>query len=167
MTDLAATLVTAVPREDTFDEFYAATVGPLGGYAYRLLGDAELAADVVQESYTRLLSRWVAVRRPRPYLFHVATNLAREAWRTRQRGDETVRGLIDGRPDVTAPAADNSVRDAIARLPKRHREVVLLHYYGDLTLADVAAAVRRPLGTVKRLVAEARDLLAGTLGDAG
>jgi RNA polymerase sigma-70 factor (ECF subfamily) len=167
MTDLAVPPAVAGLRADPFEEFYAETVGPLGGYAYRLLGDAELAADVVQEAYARLLSRWVAIRQPRPYLFHVATNLARDAWRTRQRGEETVRGLIDGRPDVTAPAADNSVRDAVARLPKRHREVVLLHYYGDLTLADVAAAVRRPLGTVKRLVAEARDLLAGTLGDAG
>jgi RNA polymerase sigma factor (sigma-70 family) len=165
MTDLALPATVSEPRTQAFSAFYTDTIGPLGGYAYQLLGDAELAADVVQEAYTRLLSRWVAIRKPRPYLFHVVTNLARDAWSARRRGTETLRDIVDGRPDVTSPATDSSVWDAVARLPERHREVVLLHYYSDLPLADVAAAVRRPVGTVKRQVAEARERLAQTLGD--
>ncbi|HVF06876.1 MAG TPA: sigma-70 family RNA polymerase sigma factor [Frankiaceae bacterium] len=152
-------------RRDSFTAFYAETIGPLGGYAYQLVGDRELAADVVQEAYTRLLSRWVGIRKPRPYLFHVVTNLARDAWSARQRGEAIVRGLVDARPEVATAPLDPSVWDAVARLPAVHREVVLLYYYADLPLADVAAAVRRPPGTVKRLLSEARDLLAGALGD--
>jgi RNA polymerase sigma-70 factor (ECF subfamily) len=161
--------VRAVPSaaaSAAFLELYAETVGPLGGYAYQLVGDRELAADVVQEAYTRLLARWVSVRKPRPYLFHIATNLARDTWQARQRAELTVRAVVDNRPDLVSAASDPSVWDAVARLPKKYREVVLLHYYADLPLAEVAAAVRRPVGTVKRLVSEARDLLAQTLGDA-
>ena len=138
VTDVAAGRVVVDERARAFAAFYADTVGPLGGYAYRLVGDPEVAADVVHEAFTRLASRWVRARKPGPYLFHVVTGLARAA------------------------AADRSVWDAVERLPARYREVVLLHYYGDLPLADVAAAVRRPAGTVEQLLAEARDLLATT-----
>lgn len=165
MTDLA---VPAPVRDTAHDaaiaDFYAETAGPLGGYVYQLVGDAELAADVVQEAFTRLLSRWVGVRKPKPYLFHVATNLAHDAWNARRRADETVRAVVDARTDLTVPARDNSVWDAVARLPERHREVVLLYYYADLPMVEVAAAVRRPTGTVKRQLSEARDRLAKTLG---
>jgi RNA polymerase sigma-70 factor (ECF subfamily) len=41
----------------------------------------------------------------------------------------------------------------------RLREVVLLHYYADLPVAEVAAAIHRPVGTVKRRLHEARALL--------
>ena len=153
-------------RDTQFAAFYAETVGPLGGYAYQLVGDPDLAADVVQEAYTRLLSRWVAVRAPRPYLFHIATNLARDAWSARQRTENTLRAVVDGRPALAVDAADPSIWDAVDRLPKKHREVVLLFYYADLPLADVAAAVRRPTGTVKRQLSEARDRLAEMLGEA-
>ena len=153
-------------RDAAFEAFYDETVGPLGGYAFQLVGDPEIAADIVQEAYTRLLSRWVSVRKPRPYLFHVVTNLARDAWSQRQRGHALVRGIVDSRPALAAADADRSVWDAVERLPREYREIVLLHYYADLPLADVAAAVRRPTGTVKRMVAEARDRLARALGDA-
>ena len=165
VTNAAAWPVAADARRDAFAVFYAETVGALGGYAYQLVGDVEIAADVVQEAYTRLLSRWVGIRKPRPYLFHVATNLARDAWSSRQRTDLLVRGIVDTRPALAAPAVDPSVWDAVDRLPAKHREVVLLYYYADLPVADVAAAVRRPTGTVKRLLSEARDLLAESLGD--
>jgi RNA polymerase sigma-70 factor (ECF subfamily) len=148
-----------------FDTLYAETVGPLGGYAYQLVGDPDIAADIVQEAYTRLLSRWVCIRKPRPYLFHVVTNLARDAWSTRLRGEQLVRLIVDARPVVVVPPSDGSVWDAVERLPAKYREVVLLHYYADLGLGEVAAAVRRPVGTVKRLVSEARSLLAGALED--
>jgi RNA polymerase sigma-70 factor (ECF subfamily) len=152
--------------DDAFAAFYADTVGPLGGYAYQLVRNPDLAADIVQEAFTRLLGRWVAIRKPRPYVFHVVTNLARDAWAARERSASVVLDLVGTRPEWTSPASDPSVWDAVERLPRRHREVVLLFYYADLPLADVAAAVRRPEGTVKRLLNEARGHLAETLGGA-
>lgn len=149
--------------EEAFAAFYAETAGPLGGYLYRLVGDADVAADLVQESFVRLFTRWITVREPKPYLYHVATNLARNTWADRQRTQRFLHHPLGGRP-ATVDAVDLSVADAVSRLPARYREVVLLHYYADLTIADVARATRRPPGTVKRMLMEARNRLAGTLG---
>ena len=153
-------------RTDTLAErfraLYRAEYPRVAGYAYRLTRDSEQANDIAQEAFTRLLSRFVAVREPRAYLFHVATNLARDTWAARARAAALAARRVD---ESVEPAPDSSVADAIARLPRRYREVVLLHYYADLAVADVASAVRRPAGTVKRQLAEARALLATSLGD--
>ena len=58
------------------------------------------------------------------------------------------------------PAHDPWLQDLVQRLPVRLREVVLLHYYADLPIEQVAAAVHRPVGTVKRRLHEARAALA-------
>lgn len=54
--------------------------------------------------------------------------------------------------------------DALSRIPRRHRDVVLLHYYAGLSVAEVALAVDRPQGTVKRQLSEARGQLLAQLG---
>ena len=147
---------------ERFEAFYDDVYPDLAGYCWTLVHDRELAQDIAQEAFMRLFARWVRVREPRPYLFHVATNLARDAWKARMRSRETYRRLasqprddVDG-GDLTGPFA---VQWAVESLPARYREVVLLHYFADLTVDDVAAAVRRPPGTVKRQLSEARALL--------
>ena len=147
---------------ERFRALYRAEFPRVAGYAYRLTRDSEQADDIAQEAFTRLLSRFVGVREPRAYVFHIATNLARAAWHARVRAERVVAELATDRVE---PAPDRTVADAIARLPRRYREVVLLHYYADLPVADVAAVTRRPAGTVKRQLAEARALLAHSLGD--
>ena len=151
-------------RRDGFPAFYAGNYSSLTGYACQLTRDPDLARDVSQEAFTRLLARWVTVREPRPYVFLVATNLVRDAWKARAKRERVIETLARRQEDAVA-GPDTSVADAVARLPRRHREVVLLFYYSDLLLADVAAAVRRPEGTVKRLLHEARDHLAAALED--
>jgi RNA polymerase sigma-70 factor (ECF subfamily) len=51
----------------------------------------------------------------------------------------------------------------VRTLPERLRDVVLLHYFADLTVEDVATAVNRPAGSVKRQLSEARAALATAL----
>jgi RNA polymerase sigma-70 factor (ECF subfamily) len=91
-------------------------------------------------------------------VFYVATNLTTDHWRRSQRD----RALTDALRHVTAqerPAHDPWLRDLVDRLPDRLRQVVLLHYYADLPVEEVAGLVHRPLGTVKRRLHEARALL--------
>lgn len=164
MTEVATELPRRLDATAGFLELYGETHARLSGYAYNLVGDADLAAEVVQEAYARLLTRWVAVRTPRAYLFHIATNLAKDAWETRDRNATMLRDLRNATSGAAA-APDPSVWDAVERLPRRYREVVLLYYYADLPVPEVAAAVRRTDGTVKRLLAEARAELARALGD--
>ena len=164
MTDVAEPATAAVSRTDErFHALYRAEFGRVAGYAFRLTRDSELADDIAQEAFTRLLARWIGVREPRAYLFHVATNLARDSWQARVRAERYAAQAAAVTRDQPAP--DRSVLDAIARLPRRYREVVLLHYYADLPVPEVAAVVRRPAGTVKRQLSEARSHLALSLGD--
>jgi RNA polymerase sigma-70 factor (ECF subfamily) len=143
----------------SFDSFYADAFGPLGGYALSLVGDRNLAEELAQEAMVRVYVRWGLLREPRPYAYRVVTNLARDRWRRRQTE-------LAAMPDLLAQpvaAPDVAVLDAVERLPEHLRSVVLLHYYADLPVQDVAVAIRRPVGTVKRRLMDARAVLAQTL----
>ena len=148
----------AVPR-DEFAEFYAEYYGRVARYCYRLVRDEELARDLAQEAFARLYTRFPGLRDPGAYLFHVATNLARTAY---SRSVRETRAL-----EAAEPPRDRGdhhhVHLAVSRLQRRYRELVLLYYFADLPIAAVAAAVRRPEGTVKRQLAEARRILAHDL----
>lgn len=161
----AATLPRVGTREDDFRVLYAAEYASVAHYCWTLVRDQDMAHDLAQEAFTRLLASWIRVEDPRSYVFRVATNLVRRSWRSRSRQDETMGALAQERPN-TAPGPDpvlTGLRVAVQSLPRRLRDVVLLHYYADLSVADVAAAVGRPVGTVKRQLSEARTLLAGAL----
>jgi RNA polymerase sigma-70 factor (ECF subfamily) len=162
----AATLGAVGAREHEFRAFYAAEYAGVAGYCWSLLRDQELAHDLAQEAFTRLLARWVRVEEPRAYVFHIATNLVRRAWKSRSNNNQLLATLrLQRETPAEPPDADTvGVRDAINALPARLRDVVLLHYFADLSVTDVAQSVGRPEGTVKRQLSEARTLLAGSLG---
>lgn len=143
-------------RDRAFAEFYEEHFRALSGYARSLVRDTELAADMAQEALVRTFSRWVAVREPRAYAYLTVTNLAREHWRHAEVERRHMPALVDRRH---SPAADLSVRDLVERLPHRLRDVVVLHYYADLPLHEVAVVLGRPAGTVRRRLHEARALL--------
>ncbi len=148
--------------DDAFREFYEREYANIAGYAYQLVRDEEVARDLAQEAFTRLLTRFVGVREPRPYLFLVVTNLARDRWKRAKRERETY-ALLAGEEHVVAD--DGGVADAVAKLPEPMRTIVRLYYFADLPVQEVAAAVKRPEGTVKRLLSEARTKLRDALGD--
>ena len=152
-----------VPRASTteqqFAELYSATFRPLTAYCYGIVGDSQVAADLAQEAFTRLFARVLTVREPKAWLYLVATNLCRDAW----RHDERQRRLVEAegmRAPSSVAGPDTALRDLVERLPARLRDVVVLHYYADLPVAEVAHVLNRPVGTVKRRLLEARALLA-------
>jgi DNA-directed RNA polymerase specialized sigma24 family protein len=143
----------------SFDEFYTSTYGALAGYALSLVGDQSVAHDLAQEAMVRVYVRWGVLREARPYSYRVVTNLARDRWRRQQTERAALPYLL---AEPVAPP-DTGVLDAVERLPRPLREVVLLHYYADLSVDDVARALHRPAGTVKRRLSEARAVLAKEL----
>jgi RNA polymerase sigma factor (sigma-70 family) len=155
-----------VSRDDDFRTFYAVQYSALAGYCYSLVNDRELAHDLAQEAFTRMLGRFTRVDDPKAYLYGVATNLVRRAWRKRAQQAIAVAGIVaEPVGQVASHEGAVTVRAAVEQLPKKLRDVVLLHYWSDLTVNDVAAAVGRPAGTVKRQLSEARALLATEVAD--
>ena len=169
MVALPVTLQDRAAASDAFRTFYAADYAAVARYAWRLVGDVEAAHDLAQEAMARTWSRWRSVDEPRAYAFRITTNLARKAWR-RQADDALAVSSLGALAAVVGshvdgPETGTAVRDAVRGMPRRLREVVLLHYFADLRVEDVATATGRPLGTVKRQLAEARSALALALAD--
>ena len=117
-----------------------------------LVGDRELAADLAQEAFLRTYVRWNRIRKgdPGPYVRRALVNLCKNAYRRRS---------VERRPwarpatgaAVTAPNLEESLRvaDALKELPPMRRAVIVLRYYEDMTDAQIAVVLDRPLGTVK------------------
>ena len=132
-----------------FDEFYAAHFDDVARAINLAAGDRELARDATQEAFARALRRWRTVRdmdRPDGWVYVVAMNQLRDHWRRLERRRPLAPTGFD---NVGAVATRLSVREAIATLPPRQRQAVVLRYLADLPLADVANAMGCALGTVK------------------
>jgi len=133
----------------------------LVGYLYRLNGgDRELAEDLIQDTFCRVLRAIQQYRYPRPFkawLYAIATNLARNHYRRA----ETRRSFpVDGRvlAGLAEEAGEQAVADAdearraaamLAALPEHQREVVVLRYGQEMALGEIAAVLHIPVGTVK------------------
>jgi len=138
----------------------------LAGYCATMTGDRHAGHEIAQEAFARLFTKWVGVRDPKAYVYLVATNLAREQWR-RAATERSAYADIAHRaaPAGTVAPPDLDLRDLVERLPARQRAATLLRYYADLPVADVAALMQTPEGTVKRLLHEARTALGLAIGD--
>jgi RNA polymerase sigma-70 factor, ECF subfamily len=130
------------------------------GYVYRMCGgDRALAADMVQESFLRLLRRIGSYRHPRPFkpwLYAIAVNLVRDHFKSADaRRTDSMSDSFDAPSgsalDESLLAADDARRVAVALsgLPSHQRETVVLRYYQDLSLIEIGQALDIPVGTVK------------------
>jgi RNA polymerase sigma factor (sigma-70 family) len=136
------------------------------------------AADLVQETYFRLLRRGELVHieaMARSFLFETATNLARDLRRRRitRHADQHVEldsvEVVDGHTRPDEHLAGEQVRvileRAIAALPQETRTVFLLHRYRDLSYPEIAALTHLSARTVARKMAQAIEQLSAALGE--
>ncbi|WP_028850092.1 sigma-70 family RNA polymerase sigma factor [Thermocrispum municipale] len=128
-------------------------------FVLRLTGDPQLASDVVQETLLRALQRPGALARrhtsPRAWLFTVARNLVIDNQRSARQRREIPH---DDMPLARGAESEDStdalldswlVADALAQLSSEHRTVIVHAFYGRRPIADIAAELDIPPGTVK------------------
>lgn len=139
----------------------------LAGWTRRLVDDDDTAHEIASEAFTRLVAKRRNLDDPRGYLYTIAVNLVRDHWRRTQRERRGLRQIIAGRPVQTLRPAggDTELRMVVEQLPDKLRAPVLLHYYADLPIADVARHLGRKAGTIKSDLFEARALLRRALTD--
>ena len=151
--------------EQTFRAFYDRTAPGLWAYLSRLSGDRQLADDLLQESYYRLLrsrETFEGEAHQRNYLFRIATNLVRDARRGRFGGWRNV-----ALPDL--PAAPQAVEDradvqrALARLKPRDRALLWLAYAQGSSHSEIAGVLGVKTGSIKLLLHRARRRMAEML----
>jgi RNA polymerase sigma-70 factor (sigma-E family) len=157
------------PGDEAFTEFVVASWPSLYRTAYLLLGDRDLAEDLVQTALAKTYASWGKIRdvgAARAYARTTLVNTAsswfrKRGWRA-ERPTETIEtGSYDedptARPDMTA---------TLARLAPRQRAVVVLRYYEDLSISETARALHCSEGTVKSQTSDALSKLRGLLGEA-
>lgn len=153
--------------EHCFGELYQHRRLALVRLAVLLVDDLPTAEDVVQDSFAALLRRHgprlANLDDPEAYLRTSVVNAARSVLRRRR----TARAYIPER-ERHAPPADKSVLlaethqeviNALQRLTRRQREVLVLRYWSDLTEAQIAATLNVSRGTVKSTASRALDAL--------
>ncbi len=149
-----------------FAEFYSATFAPLTVQMHAFVGDHAEAQDLVQEALCRAYSRWSVVSQfddPTAWVRRVAWNMAVSRWRRGRILRLWHRDLVP--PEVDAPSAIRiDLARALAKLPDKQRQVVVLHYLADMPIADIAAFVGVADGTVKAWLHRARASLNTLLG---
>ncbi len=143
--------------------------------ALAISGDAEAAADLLQDVFLRLFrfARRVQADRPlEPWLYRVTTNLA-YTYVKRQRWQQPLEDLaewISGEGKSQPPQIAESreqwleLEQAIQSLPFSQRVVIVLHYINECSLEEVSQIVGVPTGTVKSRLHYARESLKKQLG---
>jgi RNA polymerase sigma-70 factor (sigma-E family) len=128
--------------------------------AYLLTGDADLAEDLVQDAFVRLIGRFGQLRSPDAfdaYLRRTVVNLSYSVFR-RRRVERAYLAEESGRaqpPPVLAPDVEGAdeLWTQLQGLAARQRAVLVLRYYEDLSEQQTADLLGCPVRTVKSLVA--------------
>lgn len=128
----------------------------------RYAGDEATAWDLWQEAFMRLhgsLARWTEGESVAPWLMRIAVNVGRDAARRRRswarrfrpfgQGEESA---VPARPEPPPPAdprTGEALRRALAELPRMQKEALILRFFGELPVRDVAAALEMSESSAK------------------
>jgi RNA polymerase sigma-70 factor (sigma-E family) len=160
--------------EAGFVEFAAARSGALFRTAWLLCGDWHLAEDLVQETLGRLYPRWSKVAQadqPAAYAHKVLIRVFLSRRRRRSSGEHPTAGieLIQGAVEDADISLRVTLLDALGRLDRKDRAVLVLRYWEDLDAPTTAALVGMTPAAVRtrsaRALARLRDVLGESLTD--
>jgi RNA polymerase sigma factor (sigma-70 family) len=159
LSDEALVALVARGEEDALAALYNRFGRTAYGLALRVVRDAELAEDVVQEAF---LSLWRTAGRFVPERSRAGTWLLtlvhRRAVDLVRREERRRAEPIESAPEAADAAAEEApwlrlererVQVALASLPDAQREAIELAYYGGFTQAELADRLGQPLGTIK------------------
>jgi RNA polymerase sigma factor (sigma-70 family) len=140
-------------------------------HAWRLLRDAELARDAVQEGWLEIVRGLPKLRDERAFPAFAFRIVSRRCARLVASGIRT-RNLADalaGEPEAEGAPAESAgdhdrLRAAIRALPEEQRAAIALFHFEELSVAEVAVALDVPAGTVKTRLMHARLKLRAALG---
>jgi RNA polymerase sigma-70 factor (ECF subfamily) len=161
-------------REDQFEQLYAAEAAGLFSFLAYRTGDRSLAEDLLADAFERALrSRGRFDRRKgseRTWLYSIALNLLRDHARraaAEGRALERVGGPAETAPDPGMAGVEDrdEVQRALATLAPEEREAIALRFGAELTVPEIAEALREPLTTVEGRVYRALRKLRGELAE--
>lgn len=145
---------------------------PLVNLAYRFCRDPGRAEEMAQEVFMRLyraLGSFQAGSAFSTWLFAIAAN----GYRSHLRRHAPVLIPLDGIAEIATPGTGHDlledddrrdlVRRAVASLPARYRDALVLYYFMEMDVEAAAAALRLPVGTIKARLHRGRRMLKSKL----
>ncbi|AGZ42516.1 SigE family RNA polymerase sigma factor [Actinoplanes friuliensis] len=153
-------------QDEEFAEFARAAVERLRTTAFMMCRDWHLAQDLTQTALTRLYLGWKQAREADNLTAYAQKVLLRAYLdhRRRRSTSETVTGVIHDTGYRQSPDLRLTMLDALAQLPARDRAIVILRYFEDYRVEQVADVLDLPVSVVKsqtrRSLAKLRELLA-------
>lgn len=156
---------------------------PLINYVFRFLGDYEACVDIVQETMVKVYrykDSYSSIAKFSTWIYTIAGNLARTEYQRRKRRrlfsidsygenkDETYEIPDESyRPDVITDSGikDKIIQDALLKISKAYREVVILRDIQNLSYEEIAEIKGLNVGTVKSRINRGRAQLQKLLKD--
>jgi RNA polymerase sigma-70 factor (sigma-E family) len=171
---------TGIARQDRGDAAVAAVTDlfrehhlELVRLALVMVGDLATAEDVVQDAFERLHRGWHGLRHPSSSLAYVRASVLngcrsahRRAAVARKHAPQLAEPPWRSGPDAASAADDRgALAGALRRLPRRQREVLVLRYYLDLDVAEIAGTLRITPSSVRAANTRGLAALARALGE--
>ncbi|MCT2585720.1 SigE family RNA polymerase sigma factor [Actinophytocola gossypii] len=152
-----------------FSEYFAARAHALRNTAHLLCGDWHRAEDITQLAMLKLYVAWPRLARRDSLDAYARRVVVRTFLAENRRGWRRREQLTEEPPDTVAPTDGDSAHRlllvrALAAVPPRQRAVLVLRYWNDLSVDEVAAALGCSTGTVKSQAARGLATLRQRLG---
>ena len=133
--------------DPAFDAFYRERYPSMVRLASHLVDPRTVAEDIVQEAFHKLWMRWTEIDSPASYLRSMVVNGCHNELRKRRVRRDALHKLHE---PYTGGA--EYLTDALAGISERRRHALVLRFYGDRTMQEIADAMNIPAGTAKSLV---------------
>ncbi|TQV88309.1 RNA polymerase sigma factor [Aliikangiella coralliicola] len=152
-------------NQKAFRVIYQRYQKPLLRFAFKLCSDQELATDASQETWIKCSNSIHKLRDPRAFrswLYKILRWKIGDLIRQKIRFDENFETLKEGINDCPQdgePEDTSELTLAINRLPSLEKQIIHLFYLDEMKLAEVAAILEIPIGTVKSRLNRARKML--------
>ncbi|GHJ53099.1 RNA polymerase sigma24 factor [Nonomuraea sp. TT08I-71] len=153
-------------RKEEFIALYHASYGKVASQLHAYLGNRAEAEDVAQEAFTRAWRQWSKISKyedPIGWVRRVGWNIATSRLRRAMVAARVMRRQHNPRVVPEVDPNHVAIVAALRTLPARQRRAVVLHYIADLPIAEVAAELDVPKGTVLSWLHRARAQLAAQL----
>ncbi len=157
-------VVVTTPRESV-EAVYRADAERLWRAIYAFAGDAEIASDAVAEAFAQLLNRGPAVRDPAAWTWRAAFRISAGALKARGAEPRPATDDDSAGTEHLDRYGDPDLLAAIRQLPDAQRAAVILFYYADLPIRDIAVRLGTNGLAVRANLSRGRRRLRSLLGD--
>ena len=152
-------------RKQDLDQIMDAYGNAILRMCYVYLKDYQLAEDITQETFIRVYQHYHEFDGKsslKTWITQIAINLCKNEMRTKwwkNREDAKVLDILEGDASYDDYLDSQLIVGEIAKLPQKYREVILLYYYQELSVQEVADILGERTSTVKTRLSRARAML--------